>query len=36
MPPAPSLGLITVLERLKELRETAYLLDNWLIINGYN
>ena len=30
------MGLINVLERLTELRETFYLLDYWFIIEGYN
>ena len=29
-----SLGLINLLERLTELREIFYLLDNWLIVKG--
>ena len=36
VPTTPSLGLINLLEQLRELRETFYLLGNWLIIKGYN
>ena len=32
----PFLGLINLLQRLTELRETFYLLDDQFIIKGYN
>lgn len=31
-----SSGLINLLKRLTELRQTCYLLDHWFIIRGYN